>query len=80
MEKPPFDVHNLPEPLQSMAQNFDPAVLTELIKKYDPATLSHLINTTFALLKNSLPSDQAEALKQMVDTINQMLAGQMQRK
>lgn len=80
MEKLPIDVHNLPQPLQSMAQSFDPAALSEMIKKYDPATLSQLINTTFTLLKNSLPPDQVAALEQMVGTINQMLAGPIQRR
>ncbi len=74
MEKMPIDLNTLPEPLKSMAQNLDPQVIEKFINMYDPATLSAMMNTMFAMFKDSLPPEQIDALKELMDNILQVAA------
>jgi hypothetical protein len=69
----PFDLDNLPEPLKSMAQNLDPQMIEKMLGMYDPATLSIMMNSIFSMLKNSLPPEQIDSLKEMMDNLLQAL-------
>lgn len=73
MEKLPIDLSALPEPFKSMVNNLDPQTIEKMITSYDPATLSIMMNSMFSMFKDSLPADQVEALKEMMDNILQML-------
>lgn len=73
MDKLPIDISSLPEPLKSMAQNLDPETLQKFITMYDPATLSSMMNSMFSMFKDSLPPEQGEALKEMMENILKLL-------
>jgi len=69
LEKLPIDLGALPEPLKSMAQNFDPQMIEKFLTMYDPATLSLMMNSMFSMFKDSLPPEQVDTLKEMMDNI-----------
>lgn len=73
MDKLPIDFGSLPEPLKSMAQNLDPEAIQKFITLYDPATLSLMMNSMFSMFKDSLPPEQSEALKEMMENILKLL-------
>ncbi|MHB8918568.1 MAG: hypothetical protein ACYC4H_11130 [Desulfocucumaceae bacterium] len=73
MDKFPIDLSALPEPFKSMVNNLDPQTIEKMLTSYDPATLSIMMNSMFSMFKDSLPADQVEALKEMMDNILQML-------
>lgn len=74
MEKLPIDLGSLPEPFKSMVQNLDPQMIENFAGMYDPATLSVMMNTMFAMFKDSLPPDQAAAIKEMMDNLLKAVA------
>jgi len=69
LQKLPFDFGELPEPLKSMTQNLDPEMIEKMIAMYDPATLSMMMNSVFSILKDSLPPEQMESLKEWMDNL-----------
>ncbi|MCL5059036.1 MAG: hypothetical protein M1130_13840 [Actinobacteria bacterium] len=73
MNKLPIDLDSLPEPLKSMAQNLDPKMIENMLTMYDPATLSLMMNSVFAMLKDTLPPDQLDSLKEMMDNLLKIL-------
>jgi hypothetical protein len=73
LEKLPIDLSTLPEPLKSMVENLDPKMIENLLSMYDPATLSLMMNSMFSMFKGSLPPEQAEMLKEMMENILKIL-------
>lgn len=76
MEKPPIDLSALPEPYKSMLQNMDPQSIQQMISMFDPNTLSSLMNSTFGMLKESLPQEQQEALGQLLENVMKLISQQ----
>jgi len=75
LEKIPFDLSTLPEPLKSMAGNLDPQFIEKMMALYDPATLTVMMNTMFALFKDSLPPEQIDTLKEMMENLMKIMPG-----
>lgn len=73
MDKLPIDLGTLPEPLKSMAQNFDPQMIEKFVTMYDPATLSLMMNSMLSMFKDSLPADQMDTLKEMMENILKLM-------
>ncbi|KJR96033.1 MAG: hypothetical protein VR68_15830 [Peptococcaceae bacterium BRH_c4a] len=73
MDKLPIDLGALPEPLKSMAQNLDPQMIEKFVTMYDPATLSLMMNSMLSMLKDSLPADQTDTLKEMMENILKLM-------
>lgn len=73
MNKLPIDLDTLPEPLKSMAQNLDPQMIQNMLTMYDPATMSLMMNSVFAMLKDTLPPEQLDGLKEMMDNLLKMM-------
>ncbi len=73
MDKLPIDFSSLPEPLKNMAQNLDPQMIEKFISMYDPATLSLMMNSMFAMFKDSLPPEQAGALKELMENFFKLI-------
>lgn|GEM_PF-1461025 len=74
MDKLPIDLNTLPEPLKSMAQNLDPQMIEKWISSYDPATLSIMMNSMFSMFKDSLGPEQSQAMKELMDSVLQLMA------
>jgi len=73
LDKLPIDLGALPEPLKSMAQNLDPQMIEKFVTMYDPATLSLMMNSMLSMLKDSLPADQTDTLKEMMENILKLM-------
>lgn len=73
MDKLPIDLGALPEPLKSMAQNLDPQMIEKFVTMYDPATLSLMMNSMLSMFKDSLPADQMDTLKEMMENILKLM-------
>lgn len=73
MNKLPIDLDSLPEPLKSMAQNLDPKMIQNMLTMYDPATLSLMMNSVLAMFKDTLPPDQLDSLKEMMENLLKVL-------
>ncbi|HBV97624.1 MAG: hypothetical protein JL50_03725 [Peptococcaceae bacterium BICA1-7] len=69
MNKLPIDMDTLPEPIKSMVQSLDPQMIENMLAMYDPATMSLMMNSVFAMLKDTLPPDQLEGIKEMMDNL-----------
>jgi len=74
LDKLPIDLNTLPEPLKSMAQNLDPQMIEKWISSYDPATLSIMMNSMFSMFKDSLGPEQSQAMKELMDSVLQLMA------
>ena len=69
MNKLPINLDTLPEPLKSMAQNLDPQMIENMLATYDPATMALMMNSVFAMLKDTLPPEQLDGLKEMMENL-----------
>jgi len=73
LDKLPIDLGALPEPLKSMAQNLDPQMIEKFVTMYDPTTLSLMMNSMLSMFKDSLPADQMDTLKEMMENILKLM-------
>ncbi|OAT81340.1 hypothetical protein [Desulfotomaculum copahuensis] len=71
MEK--LDPGMLPEPFRSMFLNIDPAVLEQLRDSIDPAALLGLLGGAADMVRQSLNTQDSEALQQLLSGVAQLL-------
>ncbi|MFZ5597237.1 MAG: hypothetical protein ACOY31_09540 [Bacillota bacterium] len=73
MNKLPIDTGTLPEPLKSLADNLDPAMLEQFLTMYDPATILTMVNSLFSMFKNNLTPEQAQELQEIISNITSLI-------